>query len=136
MAPFFAPRVNDDKFDGKRIEVVRLPLAANKSDVRLRVGQIGSCSWYFGLSQIAFFDVPPSGAMVPTGLPPAAGPTLNISAASGKVTLTWTGTGTLQSATILTGKSSDWSAVTPAPTGNTYTTPIASGNLFFRLMSN
>jgi hypothetical protein len=136
LAPFFAPRVNDDKFDGKRIEVVRLPLAANKSDVRLRVGQIGSCSWYFGLSQIAFFDVPPSGAMVPTGLPPAAGPTLNISAASGKVTLTWTGTGTLQSATILTGKSSDWSAVTPAPTGNTYTTPIASGNLFFRLMSN
>jgi hypothetical protein len=135
LAPFFAPRVNDDDFDGKRIEVVRIPLAANKSDVRLRFGQIGSCSWYFGFTQIAFFDVPPSGAMVPTGLPPAAGPTLSVSSASGKVTITWTGTGTLQSATSL-GKPTSWTAVTPAPTGNTYTATIGSGALFFRIVSN
>jgi hypothetical protein len=133
LAPFFAPRINDNHYDGKRIEVVRLPLAAHQSDVRLRLGQIGSCSWYFGMSQIAFFDVPPSGATVPTGLPPVAptGPTLYVSAAGGKVTVTWTGTGTLQSTTSLAGS---WTAVTPAPTGNTYTAPIgATGNMFFRL---
>ena len=136
LAPFFAPRVNDDKFDGKRIEVVRIPLAANKSDVRLRLGQIGSCSWYFGVSQLAFFDVPPSGAMVPTGLPPAAGPSLSITTSSGSVNISWTGTATLQKATVLTGQESDWSAVTPAPTGNSYVTVIGTGNLFFRLVSH
>ncbi len=135
LAPFFAPRVNDDKFDGKRIEVVRLPLAANKSDVRLRVAQIGTCSWYFGLSQIAFFDVAPSGATVPTGLPASTqtGTSLAVSAASGKVTITWTGAGTLQSATSLNG---NWTAVTPAPTGNSYTATIGSGDMFFRVVSN
>jgi hypothetical protein len=53
--------------------------------------------------------------------------------AGGNVTLTWTGAGTLQQATVLTGHSSDWSNVTPAPTGNTYMVPSATGNLFFRL---
>jgi hypothetical protein len=138
LAPFFAPRVNDDDFDGKRIEVVRLPLAANKSDVRIRLAQIGTCSWYFGVSQIAFFDVAPSGATVPTGLPTTTqtGPALSISAASSQVTISWTGTGTLQSATKLTGNASDWSPVIPAPAGNTYTAPIGAGTLLFRLVGN
>ncbi len=133
LAPFIAPRINDDGVSSKRIEVVRLPLAANKSDVRLRLAQIGSCSWYFGVSQLAFFDVPPSGALVPTGLPPTTSSTLSVSTASGKVTITWTGSGTLQSATSLTGS---WTAVTPAPTGNTYTANINPGALFFRLVGN
>jgi len=137
LAPFFAPRVNDDKYDGKRIEVVRLPLAANKSDVRIRLGQLATCSWYFGIAQIAFFDVPPSGAMVPTGLPATqTASTLSISLAGGKVTVTWTGTGTLQSAAHLTGGTTDWTAVAPAPTGNTYTVPVGSGDLFFRVVGN
>ena len=39
LSPFFAARINDDKSEGKRLEVIRLPLAAagNKSDVRLRL---------------------------------------------------------------------------------------------------
>jgi hypothetical protein len=133
LGPFFAPRINDDSYEGKRIEVVRLPLASNKSDVRFRLGQIGSCSWYFGIAEMAIYDVPPSGAVVPTGLPPSSQPVLAIRAASGKVTLNWTGTATLQSATSLTGS---WSNVSPAPTGNTFTVAIGSGDLFFRLVSN
>ncbi len=139
LAPFFAPRINDDNYEGKRIEVVRLPLAAHKSDVRIRLGQIGSCSWYFGIAEIAIYDVAPSGATVPTGIPAAvvtSGSTLSIGAATGKVNITWTGTGTLQWATALTGKPSDWSNVTPAPTGNSYEATIGAGNLFFRVVSN
>jgi hypothetical protein len=138
LAPFFAPRINDDDSEGKRIEVVRLPLAANKSDVRLRIGQIGTCSWYFGVTQIAFYDVAPSGAVVPTGLPPSTStqPVLSVSAASGQINVTWTGSGTLQSATTLTGNASDWSNVTPAPTGNSYSAPIGAGSVFFRILSN
>jgi len=65
---------------------------------------------------------------------PAVPPELQFNApvlAGGAVTLTWTGTATLQQATALNGT---WTDVTPAPTGNTYTVTVgASGNLFFRL---
>jgi hypothetical protein len=132
LAPFFAPRINDDNYSGMRIEVVRLPLAAHKSNVRLRIVQLGTCSWYFGIANIAIYDVPPSGAMVPTGLPAvvSSGAVLSVTTSGGNITVTWTGSGTLQSASGLTGT---WTAVTPAPTGNTYTAPIGSGDLFFRL---
>jgi hypothetical protein len=137
LGPFMVGRINDDHYNGKRIEVVRLPLAANKSDVRLRLGQLGTCSWYFGVANIAFYDVPLSGATVPTGLPPAVtppAPKLSVSKSGGNVTVTWTGSGVLEWASSLTGKSSDWTAVTPAPSGNTYTTTTASGAVFFRVV--
>jgi hypothetical protein len=54
-------------------------------------------------------------------------------AANGNVIISWTGTGTLQQATQLTGNASDWSDVTPAPTSTSYTVNGASGNRFFRL---
>ena len=54
--------------------------------------------------------------------------------AAGSVTISWTGTGTLQQATALTGQASDWSDVSPPPSGNSYTvTAGTSGNKFFRL---
>jgi hypothetical protein len=68
LGPFVAPRINDDKYEGKRIEAVRLPLAANKKDVRLRFGYLGTCSWYMGVDNIGFYDIEPSGATVPTGV--------------------------------------------------------------------
>ena len=140
LAPFFAPRPDDEAgvFPGMRLEVVRLPLAAHQSNVRLRLSQIGTCSWYFGVANIAFYDVPLNGSIVPTGLPsaPPTRSTLSISTGGGKVTITWTGTGVLQWATKLTGSPSDWSAVTPAPAGNAYSATIGAGNLFFRVVSN
>ncbi len=57
---------------------------------------------------------------------------LSVSQQAGTVTVTWTGTGTLESSPTLSPAT--WGAVTPAPTGNTYsTTPGAGGNLFFRV---
>jgi len=54
--------------------------------------------------------------------------------ANGVVTITWTGTGTLQQASALTGSSNDWTNVIPQPAGNSYTVNAGtSGNLFFRL---
>jgi hypothetical protein len=135
LAPFIATRINDDNYSGMRVEVVRLPLAAHKSNVRLRVVQIASCSWYFGVANIAFYDVAPSGAVVPTGIPATVvttGSELSITTSGGNINVTWTGSGTLQSASALTG---GWSAVTPAPSGNSYTAPIGAGALFFRLLN-
>jgi hypothetical protein len=53
---------------------------------------------------------------------------------SGTLTINWTGTGTLQQASALTGNPTDWSNVSPPPSGNTYQVSGAtSGNKFFRL---
>jgi hypothetical protein len=49
---------------------------------------------------------------------------------SGSITITWTGTATLQQSSLLSGP---WTDTTPAPTGNSYTTPIGSGDLYYRL---
>jgi hypothetical protein len=136
LAPFMAPRINDDGVEAKRLEVVRLPLAAHQANVRLRIAQFGTCSWYYGIGSIAFYDVPTSGAYVPTGVPAASGgnaPTLSFSVSNGSITITWTGSGTLQSAATLTGHAGDWSNVSPAPSGNTYTASIGAGNRFFRI---
>jgi hypothetical protein len=63
------------------------------------------------------------------------GPRFNTPTRSGSdIVITWTGSGTLQQATALTGTAGDWSDVTPPPSGNTYTvTAATSGNRFFRL---
>ncbi len=66
-----------------------------------------------------------SGAVVVT-LPEFNAPVL----AGGSISLTWTGTATLQQAPSLSGP---WTDTTPAPTGNSFTTPVGSGNLFYRL---
>ena len=126
LGPFISPRVNDDHYEAHRIEAVRLPLAAKQKDVRLRLGQLGTCSWYIAVDNIGFYDITPSGATVPTGIPSnntppvIGGVTKN---ADGTITITWTGGGTLQAATTVTGP---WQDVTGAtspykftPTGPT-----------------
>ncbi len=92
LGRFIYPRVNDNSTIDKRLEIFRLPSASHKSDVRLRFAQIGTGSWYFGVDNLAFYDV-------------AAPVTPSLSIASGisGTSLYWTGTGTLQVAPSVTG---------------------------------
>lgn len=66
--------------------------------------------------------------------PPSTVSQLSIARSGGNVVITWTGTGTLQSADALSATTT-WTDVTPAPTGSTYTiTPAAMGaQKFYRL---
>ena len=57
IGDYIAPRINDNNWEGKRIEIFRLDAAANKSDVRLRLSATGSDSWYFWVDNIAFYDI-------------------------------------------------------------------------------
>lgn len=59
-------------------------------------------------------------------------PSLSISQKGGSATVTWTGTGTLQSSDSLSP--AQWTNVTPAPAGNTFTiTPSAKKQQYFRI---
>ncbi len=91
-----------------------------------------------GVTHVLVNDVAHGGlaafAKLKSGVTPPPTLVFNQPTVSGnKVTVTWTGAGTLQQAAKLTGSASDWTNVTPAPTGNTYTVTIGPGDLFFRL---
>src|SRR5262249_33390320 len=122
LADYIAPRINDDQTEGARIEVYRLPQAKGKSDVRLRFSAMGTDSWWFAVDNIAFYDV--------AGLATATAPVFNAPRLSGSnLTLSWTGTGTLEESTTLGGTWSQ-SASQNNPQQITIST---TGNKFYRL---
>ena len=119
LGRFVYPRVNDNSTIDKRLEIFRLPSASHKSDVRLRFAQIGTGSWYFGVDNIAFYDV----------AAPVA-PRLSIALGAGSASLYWNGTGTLQVAPSVTGP---W---TVAPSqANPQTVSVGGASSFWRIGS-
>jgi hypothetical protein len=124
LGRFVAPRQNDSATDGKRLEIYRLEKAGKQADVRLRLSQIGTGSWYFGIDNLSFYDVPTApptsgggGSSVLTATP-GAGNTLTIS---------WTGSGTLQESADL----KSWAA--SANQANPQTVNAGTGNKFYRV---
>jgi hypothetical protein len=122
LGDYIAPRINDNPTIDKRIEVFSLPAASRKSDVRLRFAQLGTGSWYFGVDNIAFYEGPAGSAPVtPANLSVAK-------AADGQVTISWTGTGTLQSAERVEGP-----YTAAASQANPQTIQAAGNARFFRV---
>jgi hypothetical protein len=126
LADYITPRLNDDQTEGHRIEVFRLPAASRKSDVRLRLAQLGTDSWWFAVDNIAFYEDPNA----PTG--GGGGDEIRITGATvtgGNITIVWTGGGTLESTTSLS------SPVTWTTTGDSdgSHTAAATGTRFFRV---
>lgn len=54
-------RVNDDLVESKRVELIRLPQAANQPAVRFRFVNVGTESFYFGIDNFGIY----SGAVMP-----------------------------------------------------------------------
>jgi len=123
LGAYIAPRINDNPTIDKRVEVFRLPQAGKKSDVRLRFSQLGTGSWYFGVDNISFYEGPaPAGGTGQQG-------TLTVAkAAGGQVTISWTGSGTLESSDkVNTG----WAAA--ASQTNPQTMTATGTSKFFRV---
>jgi hypothetical protein len=57
LIPYISGRRNDDPLASKRIEVIRLPFADNQAHVRVRFGQAGTSSWYFGIDDFGFYSI-------------------------------------------------------------------------------
>jgi hypothetical protein len=121
LAPYIEGRYNDDGNESKRIELYRVPLADNQSNVKFRFLQAGTSSWYWAIDNWAIYSVPTSSAQPPGDL--------SINLTAGKVIISWTGPGTLQSASAITGQ---WTDVTNSPTSPVSITPT-TGNQFYRL---
>ena len=120
LAPYITPRWNDDRTVDKRMEAFRLPEAGKKTDVRLRFAQLGTGSWYFGVDNIGFYEDP-------APVTQAVSAKLAISLSGANVTISWTGTGTLQETTAIGGS---WTA---AGNQSNPQTIAASGTKFYRI---
>ena len=75
---------------------------------------------------------PPESERVGQVTPPRFSPPI---ISGNQVTITWTGVGTLQVATNLTGKVTDWSNVDPQPTTNTFNLQVGSTQRSFYRIS-
>ena len=96
LGRFIAPRQNDNQTEGKRLEIYRLEKAGKQVDVRLRLSQLGTGSWYFGIDNLAFYDVPTA----PISTEEPVTPVMTIGTGTGNtVVISWTGSGTLQETT-------------------------------------
>jgi hypothetical protein len=120
LGVYIAPRVNDNSTIDKRIEVFSLPQAGKKADVRLRFAYLGTGSWYFGVDDIKFYEGP-----APTT--PAGDAVLTVARTGGnQITISWTGSGTLETAETL----GNWSAAASQANPQTVT---ATGTRFYRV---
>jgi hypothetical protein len=123
LGQFIAPRINDDQTIDKRLEVFRLPQAGLKSDVRLKFAQLGTGSWYFGVDNISFYDVPIAGGGTTTQ------PRFDIATLqAGKVRIAWTGAGNLETADVVAGP---WTVA--ADQSNPQLVSATGGAKFFRI---
>ena len=57
LGPYLSARVNDDQFESKRVELVRLAQADNQAAVRFRMAQAGVNSWYFGIDDFGLYSL-------------------------------------------------------------------------------
>lgn len=123
LAPYVSGRVNDDSYESKRPELLRLPLADHQAKVRVRFFQSGTDSWYFGIDEVGLYSIT-------ADLPEIK---LSIARNGNNLNLTWTGSGTfqLQKASSLTD--STWIDVGAATTSTSATETIGTGTAFYRV---
>ncbi|MBI4664140.1 MAG: hypothetical protein HY735_35535 [Verrucomicrobia bacterium] len=130
------------KFDDRKNH--RMKLVANGATVKLYLDDVLGAEVPFPFSQQltfgfgayadetgnvvrGYFDnAKISGGSAPTP------PRLTAALQGGKVVISWTGTGTLQEAAALASPV-NWSNVTPAPAGNSYTVPTGAPSSFYRI---
>jgi hypothetical protein len=122
LAPRISPR-SDNTSKSTKVDGIRLPNASRQKSVILRFYQLGMCSWWWGVDNLAFYDV----------APPVVAPLVPhidaIRVAGGNVTITWSNGGTLESSPSLGAPV--WSS-----TGNssgTFTEPLGTGTKFYRV---
>jgi hypothetical protein len=57
LAPYMKGYINDDEFNGKRIEVVRLDKADGQKKVRFRFVNTGTSAWFWGIDDLGLYEI-------------------------------------------------------------------------------
>jgi len=123
LAPYMAPRSDNTQLSTK-VDGVRLPMASRQKSVTLRFFQLGNCSWWWGVDNLAFYDIAP-----PVQSSPGAPHIDSIQALAGSVTIKWSNGGTLFSSPSLA--SPTWT--TTGNSSGTFTEPLGAGAKFYRV---
>lgn len=130
LADFTEGRVNDDSGgsgsggESKRFEVFRVPGADNQKAVKFKFHQDGTGSWWWAIDNVGIYSVP--SLVIQTAPTPGS---ISFTVSGGNLLLTWTGNGTLQSASTVNGSYSDM----PGGNGNSATLPLSAAQKFFRV---
>ncbi|HVY68812.1 MAG TPA: hypothetical protein VHH73_02725, partial [Verrucomicrobiae bacterium] len=106
LAPFIEGRINDDadnrspKYgEGMRFEVLRVVGADNQKSVKFKFHADGTSSWFWAIDNVGIYSVP---SLVTTPVNPTPSK-ISYAITGGKLVLTWTGGGTLESSTAVNG---------------------------------
>jgi hypothetical protein len=94
LASYIAPR-SQHVATSTKVDGIRLPLASKQKNVRLRFYQLGNCSWWWGVDNLAFYDIAPP--VVPVLTPHID----SIELTGGSITVKWSNGGTLEASPTL-----------------------------------
>jgi hypothetical protein len=122
LAPYISGRINDDKVESHRVEAFPIPAADNKAKVQFRFMQAGTASWFWGIDDFGIYSI----GQTAGGGGAQFGPV--IKNADNTLTFSWSGGGTLQSATSVSGP---WTDLTSAT--SPYKAPVTGSALFLRI---
>jgi hypothetical protein len=124
LAPYISPREEESPTASKRVEIIRLPLADNQPNVRLRFVTAGTDSWYWGIDDLGFYSIGGGGSPLQI---------TSIVQSGANVVLTWSGEATarLQQSTSL--GTPNWQDVPGTLGASTATIPTTNNAAFFRL---
>jgi len=120
LGPYISRRVDDDPVESKRVEILSMPLADNKPNVRLRFAHAGANSWYWGVDDVGLYSLPSL--------------KINSIARSGSnVIISWIGelNTKLQKTPSLT--SANWQDVSSTTGASSVTNSIVGAAAFYRL---
>src|ERR1019366_1752021 len=122
LAPYITIR-SDVTATSTKVDGIRLPQASKQKSVKLRFFQMGNCSWWWGVDNLAFYDSAPTTAV--SANPPHID---SIQSAGGQITIAWSNGGTLQSTPTLTNPT--WTS-TGNSSGKFSEAISTSGNKFY-----
>ncbi len=123
LAPYLAPR-SQNTVTSTKVDGIRLPLASKQKDVRLRFYQLGNCSWWWGVDNLAFYDIAPTVAVT------VAPHIDSIQVAGGSINIKWSNGGTLYSSPSL--RNPTWTSTGNSSGAFSETAP-AAGTKFYRV---
>jgi hypothetical protein len=120
LGPYISRRVDDNAVGSKRVEILRLPMADNQPNVRLRFVTAGTDSWYWGIDNVGLYSL--AGFQI-----------TSITKSGGSVVINWPGEATARLQQSTTVSPTNWQDVSGTLGASSAIIPMTNSASFFRL---